>query len=58
MEKEDAVFFMVLPPLLIVLIAVVGNLGADILIVGFVLIGLGAVGVVGSVLLLVRAREG
>lgn len=56
MEKEDAVFFMVLPLLLVALIGVVGSLGADLLIVGFVLIGLGAVAVVGSVLLLVRAR--
>lgn len=56
MDKEEAVFFMVLPLLLAALIGVVGSLGADLLIVGFVLIGLGAVAVVGSGLLLVRAR--
>lgn len=56
MEKEEAVFIMVLPLLLAALIGVVGSLGADLLIVGFVLIGLGAVAVVGSGLLLVRAR--
>lgn len=56
MEKEEAVFYMVLPLLLVALIGVVGSLGADLLIVGFVLIGLGAVAVVGSGLLLVRAR--
>lgn len=56
MDKEEAVFFMVLPLLLAALIGVVGSLGADLLIVGFVLIGLGAVAVVGSGLLLVRVR--
>lgn len=56
MEKEEAVFIMVLPLLLAALIGVVGSLGADLLIVGFVLIGLGAVAVVGSGLLLVRVR--
>ena len=56
MEKEEAVFYMVLPLLLVALIGVVGSFGADLLIVGFVLIGLGAVAVVGSGLLLVRAR--
>lgn len=56
MDKEEAVFFMVLPLLLVALIGVVGSLGADLLIVGFVLIGLGAVAVVGSGLLLVWVR--
>lgn len=55
MRKEESIVFMALPILLIALVGLLGSLGADPLIVGFVFIGLGVAGIAGSVVLLALA---
>lgn len=53
MQKEEAITLMAFPLLLVALLGVVSSFGGDMLIIGFVFSGLGAIGIAAGVVLLV-----